>query len=97
MTGAGQAFPRPGGTPQAGIPQARPAGQPVARPAGKPPGSGSGPKGKLSPGSIINHPTLGRGTIVKKEGEGPDAKLTVNFPGVGLKKLVAKFAGLNDE
>jgi DNA helicase II / ATP-dependent DNA helicase PcrA len=93
------ATPRPGGTPPPSS-----YGQPGAlRPPVKPggtsakPGSGSGSKGKLSPGSVINHPTLGRGTIVKKEGEGPDAKLTVSFPGVGLKKLIAKFAGLSDE
>ncbi|MCZ2146849.1 MAG: UvrD-helicase domain-containing protein [Bryobacterales bacterium] len=54
-------------------------------------------KPKLSAGSTINHPTLGRGTIVRKEGEGPDAKLTVSFPGHGLKKLIAKYAGLTDE
>jgi DNA helicase-2/ATP-dependent DNA helicase PcrA len=54
-------------------------------------------KSKLSPGSVIHHPTLGRGTIVRKEGEGPDTKLTVSFPGHGLKKLIAKFAGLSDD
>ncbi|MBI4904292.1 MAG: UvrD-helicase domain-containing protein [Acidobacteria bacterium] len=60
---------------------------------GKPPVK----KGKLHPGSSIVHPTYGKGTIVRKEGEGPDAKLTVSFPGYGLKKLIAKYAGLRDE
>jgi DNA helicase-2/ATP-dependent DNA helicase PcrA len=54
-------------------------------------------KAKLSPGSTITHPVYGRGTIVRKEGDGPDAKLTVSFPGSGLKKLIAKYAGLSDE
>jgi len=31
---------------------------------------------------------------VRREGEGDDAKLTVSFPGHGLKKLVEKYAGL---
>ncbi len=39
-------------------------------------------------------PKYGKGTVMRKEGEGEDAKLTVSFPGHGLKKLVAKFAGL---
>jgi DNA helicase-2/ATP-dependent DNA helicase PcrA len=67
----------------------RPAQPAAAKPAAR--------KSKLSAGSTINHPTLGRGTIVRKEGEGPDAKLTVSFPGHGLKKLIAKYAGLTDE
>jgi DNA helicase-2/ATP-dependent DNA helicase PcrA len=28
------------------------------------------------------------------EGEGDDSKLTISFPGYGLKKLVPKYAGL---
>jgi DNA helicase-2/ATP-dependent DNA helicase PcrA len=45
-------------------------------------------------GGTVVHPKYGRGTIVRREGEGDDAKLTISFPGHGLKKLVAKFAGL---
>ncbi len=82
-----QSYPRPQGSPT----------PPIAKPAVQGAGKPAAPKGKLSPGSIINHPTLGRGTIVKKEGDGADAKLTVQFPGVGLKKLVARFAGLSDD
>jgi len=69
----------------------------VSRPA---PPVGAKPavkKSKLAAGNTINHPILGRGTIVRKEGEGPDAKLTVSFPGQGLKKIIAKYAGLTDE
>lgn len=42
----------------------------------------------------VRHARYGQGLIVKVEGDGEDAKLTVNFPGYGTKKLIAKFAGL---
>lgn len=45
-------------------------------------------------GSSIVHPKYGRGTVMKREGDGDDAKLTVSFPKYGLKKLVEKFAGI---
>ncbi len=45
-------------------------------------------------GTTVDHPKYGRGTIVRREGDGEDAKLTVSFPGYGLKKLVEKYAGL---
>ena len=45
-------------------------------------------------GMSVSHPKYGTGTVVRREGEGDDAKITVNFPGVGLKKLVEKYAGL---
>jgi DNA helicase-2/ATP-dependent DNA helicase PcrA len=43
---------------------------------------------------MVRHQVYGRGTIVRIEGEGDDTKLTVSFPGHGLKKLIAKYAGL---
>ena len=52
---------------------------------------------KTGVGSAIEHVKYGRGTIVKLEGSGEDAKVTVNFPGYGLKKLVAKYAGIKIE
>jgi DNA helicase-2/ATP-dependent DNA helicase PcrA len=45
----------------------------------------------------VNHPKYGTGTVVRREGEGDDAKITVNFPRFGLKKLVEKYAGLTRE
>ncbi len=54
------------------------------------------PKSKISAGATIRHPTLGKGTIVRIEGEGPEAKLTVSFPGHGLKKIIAKYAGITE-
>jgi DNA helicase-2/ATP-dependent DNA helicase PcrA len=50
----------------------------------------------MGEGSSVNHPKYGRGTVVRKEGEGDDAKLTVMFPGHGLKKIIAKFAGFTN-
>ena len=47
--------------------------------------------------ATVNHPRYGRGNIVRWEGEGEDAKVTVLFPGYGLKKLIAKYAGLKAE
>ena len=46
------------------------------------------------PGQKVRHPKYGEGTVYKREGAGDDAKITVQFPGVGLKKLVEKFAQL---
>lgn len=45
-------------------------------------------------GTYVRHPKYGVGHIVRCEGEGEDSKLTISFPGYGLKKLVQKFAGL---
>jgi DNA helicase-2/ATP-dependent DNA helicase PcrA len=45
-------------------------------------------------GAVIQHPKYGRGTVLRREGDGEDAKLTISFPGYGLKKIVEKFAGI---
>jgi DNA helicase-2/ATP-dependent DNA helicase PcrA len=45
-------------------------------------------------GSTVNHPKYGRGTVLRIEGSGDDAKWTISFAGYGLKKLVAKYAGI---
>ncbi|HXE91874.1 MAG TPA: UvrD-helicase domain-containing protein [Terriglobales bacterium] len=54
------------------------------------------PTGKrgFRPGQRVRHPKYGEGTVYKREGEGDDAKITVQFPGFGLKKLVERFAQL---
>jgi DNA helicase-2/ATP-dependent DNA helicase PcrA len=46
------------------------------------------------PGQRVKHPKYGEGTVYKREGEGDDAKITVQFPRFGLKKLVEKYAQL---
>ena len=45
-------------------------------------------------GQPVEHPKYGTGTIVRREGEGDDAKVTVIFQRYGMKKLVEKYAGL---
>jgi len=54
------------------------------------------PKGKkgFRPGSKVRHPKYGEGTVYQREGEGEEAKITVQFPRFGLKKLVEKSAQL---
>jgi DNA helicase-2/ATP-dependent DNA helicase PcrA len=54
------------------------------------------PKGKrgFRPGQRVRHPKYGEGTVYQREGEGEDAKITVQFPRFGLKKLVEKYAQL---
>jgi DNA helicase-2/ATP-dependent DNA helicase PcrA len=45
-------------------------------------------------GTRVRHARYGAGVVVRVEGAGEDAKLTVNFPGYGQKKFIAKFAAL---
>jgi len=54
------------------------------------------PKGKkgFRPGQKVKHPKYGEGTVCQREGEGEEAKITVQFPRFGLKKLVEKYAQL---
>ena len=51
----------------------------------------------LRAGATVRHPKYGLGTILRREGEGDDAKLTVSFQGYGLKKLIEKYAGIQEE
>jgi DNA helicase-2/ATP-dependent DNA helicase PcrA len=46
------------------------------------------------PGQRVRHPKYGEGTVYRREGDGEDAKITVQFPKFGLKKLVEKYAQL---
>ena len=58
---------------------------PVEQPAGR--------RG-FRPGQKVRHPKYGEGLVYQREGEGEDAKITVQFPRFGLKKLVEKYAQL---
>ena len=58
---------------------------PVEKPAG-----GS----SFRPGQRVKHPKYGEGVVYRREGEGENAKITVQFPRFGLKKLVEKYAHL---
>ncbi len=53
-------------------------------------------KGKkgFRPGQKVRHPKYGEGTVYQREGDGEEAKITVQFPRFGLKKLVEKYAQL---
>ena len=54
------------------------------------------PTGKtgLKSGQRVRHPKYGEGVIFRREGDGEDAKVTVQFSKFGVKKLVEKFAQL---
>lgn len=81
------------------IPRDAQAAQP-ARPVGSPaviPARMVRAKKPFGPGSVVEHPRYGRGTVLRREGDGDDAKLTITFPKHGLKKLVERFAGLKIE
>ena len=54
------------------------------------------PKGRrgFRPGQKVRHPKYGEGTVYQREGDGEEAKITVQFPRFGLKKLVEKYAQL---
>ena len=56
----------------------------------------SAPSGRTGfrPGQRVRHPKYGEGTVYRREGDGEDAKITVQFPRFGLKKLVEKYAQL---
>jgi DNA helicase-2/ATP-dependent DNA helicase PcrA len=63
---------------------------PASRPANK-------PKSHLRAGAVIEHPKYGRGTVLRVEGDGEEAKLTVHFQGHGMKKVIAKYARIRVE
>jgi DNA helicase-2/ATP-dependent DNA helicase PcrA len=48
----------------------------------------------LRKGQRVRHGKYGEGTVLMREGEGEDAKLTVLFVRHGMKKLMEKFANL---
>jgi DNA helicase-2/ATP-dependent DNA helicase PcrA len=71
--------------------------KPGARPGGGRPGMDiPEPTGNtgLKQGSRVRHPKYGEGTVFRREGDGDDAKITVQFQQHGVKKLVEKFAQL---
>jgi DNA helicase-2/ATP-dependent DNA helicase PcrA len=92
-TGIQQAKERQQASQPAATPQPRP---PQQSPAVKPAPHASPVKKKFGPGSIVTHPKFGRGIVMRREGDGDDARLTINFPGYGLKKLIEKYAGIKE-
>ncbi len=67
--------------------------EPSSRRARSSPVSGAN-SGRWKLGARVRHPKYGFGTIVECEGEGEDVKLTISFPGYGRKKLMERYASL---
>ncbi|HVV45839.1 MAG TPA: UvrD-helicase domain-containing protein, partial [Bryobacteraceae bacterium] len=61
---------------------------PPPKPRTAMPAAPPAPKRPASTGTVVEHPKYGRGTIVRREGDGADAKIVVAFDRGGLKKLV---------
>ena len=57
-------------------------------------GSAAAGQSDWRPGVRVRHPLFGIGTVVRREGDGENVKLTISFAGAGIKKLVARFAGI---
>ncbi len=89
-------FRRAGNAVQRSAPAAaRRRGCPIRRsPPSRCPQPPPAPRRGARTGMTVEHPKYGMGTVVRREGEGEDAKITVNFPRFGLKKLIEKYAGL---
>ncbi len=49
---------------------------------------------RFSKGTLVEHPSFGRGLILNSEGVGEDIKYSIEFPGAGIKKVFAKYANL---
>jgi DNA helicase-2/ATP-dependent DNA helicase PcrA len=56
-------------------------------------GARAGRTGFVS-GALVTHGKFGKGKILKVEDTGTDLKITVQFPGLGIKKLLQSFAKL---
>ena len=85
----GVAFPKPAAAPARRAAEPRRLGQSAAQGY-----TSGGSRRRCAPGQTVKHPKYGTGVVVRREGEGDDAKITVSFPRYGLKKLIEKFAGL---
>jgi DNA helicase-2/ATP-dependent DNA helicase PcrA len=77
-------------------PGARGSGLDAKRFPGRPKMEIPAPTGRtgMGKGVRVRHPKYGEGILVAREGEGDDAKITVQFTGHGTKKLVERFAQL---
>jgi DNA helicase-2/ATP-dependent DNA helicase PcrA len=48
----------------------------------------------IQAGTSVIHSKYGKGVVLRREGTGDNVKLTINFPGYGMKKLLEKYANL---
>jgi DNA helicase-2/ATP-dependent DNA helicase PcrA len=73
---------------------------PVRRREQRPPqtASGAAPRPKKDHpyynGAVVKHAKFGIGTVQRSEGSGEDLKISVSFPGHGVKMLAVKYANL---
>jgi DNA helicase-2/ATP-dependent DNA helicase PcrA len=67
--------------------------EPAVPPKAAPARTAGKPKA-LRSGLRVTHPKYGKGTLLRVEGDGEDARLTISFATAGLKKMVAKYAGI---
>ena len=51
----------------------------------------------FAPGERVVHKTFGSGSVVTVSGFGRDLKVVVDFDGVGEKRLLARYAGLEKD
>ncbi|HEY0081763.1 MAG TPA: hypothetical protein VGB61_03145, partial [Pyrinomonadaceae bacterium] len=77
-------------------PRPAPAPPPVIkrRPDARGASASSSSDAGFAPGTHVRHAKYGRGLVLRREGTGDAAKLTISFPGFGQKKLIEKYAGL---
>ncbi len=57
-------------------------------------GTGKSTTGKFYNGAVVKHAKFGLGTVQRSEGAGDDLKISVSFPGHGVKTLAVKYANL---
>jgi len=67
---------------------------PVPRMGGESPKGTTGKTSSFRPGQRVRHPKYGEGVVYQREGDGESARITVQFPRFGLKKLMEKYAQL---
>ena len=56
--------------------------------------SGTGSSNLYNRGERVRHPSLGSGTVLDCSGNGPNARITIDFDRVGRKKLIVNLANL---
>jgi len=66
---------------------------PTTRMTGEAPRDAAG-ETTFRPGQRVRHPKYGEGVVYQREGDGESARITVQFPRFGLKKLMEKYAQL---
>ncbi len=54
----------------------------------------AGAPDSLGAGDQVRHRKWGEGTVLEVKGRGDSAEIIINFPGIGMKTLLAKFAPL---